>query len=167
MKEEREHAKERFELEFKAVGYLLTAHGAGLAGCLTLLKDYQSTPQLKGMGLFIGCFSTGLLLAPKPVCSPGLAPKGLPAMSSGPSDPSIRLQFELCRRRSPALSSRCFAGALGRTLPRRPLFGRGPPRQIRLDVQVRQKCLRPTFRHSAAYMAKRGLVRNTRRPFRK
>jgi len=61
--EERQHAKDYFEVEFKAVGYLLAAHGAGLAACMALLKDYATTPYLKGVGVFISCFGLGFILA--------------------------------------------------------------------------------------------------------
>ena len=63
LKHEKEYAKESIEVEFKAVGYLLTADGAGLAGSLALLKDYAATPQLKGIGFFIACFAFGFLAA--------------------------------------------------------------------------------------------------------
>jgi len=63
LKHEKEYAEKRLALEFKAAGYLLTAHGAGLVGCLAVLKDYASTPQLKGVGLFVACFGTGFILA--------------------------------------------------------------------------------------------------------
>ena len=55
--------KEQMDLNLKAVAYLMTAHGAGLIGCLTFLKDYNSTPQLKGIGFFITCFAYGLIFA--------------------------------------------------------------------------------------------------------
>jgi hypothetical protein len=45
--------KEQMDLILKGVAYLMTAHGAGLVGCLTLLKDYNSVPQLKGIGFFM------------------------------------------------------------------------------------------------------------------
>ncbi len=38
---------------------LLIAHGAGLVTCLTLLKDYDTNPRLKGIGWFITLFVTG------------------------------------------------------------------------------------------------------------
>jgi hypothetical protein len=38
-------------------------HAAGLITCLTLLKDYNNTPQLKGVGLFVGLFGMGLIAA--------------------------------------------------------------------------------------------------------
>jgi hypothetical protein len=43
----------------KAVNSLLIAHGAGLVTCLTLLKDYDANPRLKGIGWFITLFVTG------------------------------------------------------------------------------------------------------------
>jgi hypothetical protein len=49
--DERQYAKEHFDVEFKAVGYLLAANAAGLAACVTLLKDYAAVPQLKGTTL--------------------------------------------------------------------------------------------------------------------
>jgi hypothetical protein len=55
--------KEQMDLILKGVAYLMTAHGAGLVGCLTLLKDYNSIPQLKGIGFFITCFAYGLIFA--------------------------------------------------------------------------------------------------------
>lgn len=63
LKHEKEFAERAFDLEFKAVGYLLTAHGAGLVGCLAVLKDYATTPQLRGVGIFIACFGSGFILA--------------------------------------------------------------------------------------------------------
>lgn len=65
LKDEKEYAKELFELEFKAIGYLLAANGAGLAGSLSLLKDYNITPQLKGIGFFIACFALWRALLPQ------------------------------------------------------------------------------------------------------
>jgi hypothetical protein len=61
--EERQYAKEHFDVEFKAVGYLLAANAAGLAGCVTLLKDYATVPQLKGIGVFICLFGLGFIFA--------------------------------------------------------------------------------------------------------
>lgn len=60
---EKEYAKELFETEFKAIGYLLTANGAGLIGCLSVLKEYSSMPQLHGIGIFIVLFSLGFIAA--------------------------------------------------------------------------------------------------------
>jgi hypothetical protein len=63
IEQERQYAKEHFDVEFKAVGYLLTANAAGLAGCVTLLKDYATAPQLKGIGIFISLFGSGFIFA--------------------------------------------------------------------------------------------------------
>jgi hypothetical protein len=59
----KQYAKEHFDVEFKAVGYLLAANAAGLAGCMTLLKDYATVPQLKGIGVFIFLFGLGFIFA--------------------------------------------------------------------------------------------------------
>jgi hypothetical protein len=40
---------------------LLAAHGAGLLACLTVLRDYATTPQLKGIGVLIVLFCVGLV----------------------------------------------------------------------------------------------------------
>jgi hypothetical protein len=58
---EKDYAKDLFDTEFKAVGYLLTANGAGLIGCLSVIKDYNATPQLHGVGVFILLFAVGFL----------------------------------------------------------------------------------------------------------
>jgi hypothetical protein len=59
--EERQYAREHFEVQYRAAGYLLTANAAGLVGCMTLLKDYATVPQLKGIGVFIGLFGLGFI----------------------------------------------------------------------------------------------------------
>jgi hypothetical protein len=48
-----------WEATVKGVNSLLIAHGAGLVTCLTLLKDYDTNPRLKGIGWFITLFVTG------------------------------------------------------------------------------------------------------------
>jgi archaellum biogenesis protein FlaJ (TadC family) len=53
--------KDHYEVHFKNANYLLGAHAAGLVGCLTVLKDYAVTPQLKGMGTLVVLFGVGLL----------------------------------------------------------------------------------------------------------
>jgi len=58
----RQHAKDVLDIQFKGVGYLLAANAAGIAGCVTLLKDYETVPQLKGIGIFIYSFSAWDLL---------------------------------------------------------------------------------------------------------
>ncbi|MES2031170.1 MAG: hypothetical protein V4477_18485 [Pseudomonadota bacterium] len=60
---ERQYAKDHLEIEFKGIGYLLAANAAGLAGCATLLKDYATTPHLKGIGAFISLFGIGFVFA--------------------------------------------------------------------------------------------------------
>ena len=40
--------------------YLFFANGAGVVGCLALLKDYATTSQYHGVGFYIIAFSSGL-----------------------------------------------------------------------------------------------------------
>jgi hypothetical protein len=54
---------DHYDHNFKAANYLLVGHAAGLVGCLSVLKDYDSTPQLKGLGTFVVLFGIGLLSA--------------------------------------------------------------------------------------------------------
>ena len=60
---DRNARKDAWEVSNKALNTLMVAHGAGLAACVTLLKDYKDTPQLKGSGLFIVLFGLGLVAA--------------------------------------------------------------------------------------------------------
>src|ERR1700676_4698446 len=53
--------KDHYDNHLKSANYLFAAHGAGLVGCLSILKDYASTPQLKGIGMFIVLFGVGLV----------------------------------------------------------------------------------------------------------
>jgi uncharacterized membrane protein YiaA len=53
--------KDHYERTVKSANYLLVAHGAGLVGCLSVIKDYANVPQLKGLGFFIALFGIGLL----------------------------------------------------------------------------------------------------------
>ena len=62
-KPSREHAIEFHGVITKAANYLLVANGAGLVGTLSVIKDYATTPQLKGMGIFIALFGIGLIAA--------------------------------------------------------------------------------------------------------
>jgi hypothetical protein len=55
--------KDTFDTLAKGANLLLVANAAGLAGCLSTLKDYNSTPMLKGIGLLIFLFGTGLMFA--------------------------------------------------------------------------------------------------------
>lgn len=59
----RAERKEEWDLLHKGATTLMVANAAGLVTCLTLLKDYNSTPQLKGVGAFIWVFGIGLLAA--------------------------------------------------------------------------------------------------------
>jgi ascorbate-specific PTS system EIIC-type component UlaA len=56
-----QHMKDGYDNHLKTANYLFVAHGAGLIGCLSVLKDYNSVPQLKGIGLFIFLFGAGFL----------------------------------------------------------------------------------------------------------
>lgn len=58
-----EAAKYFSEMRSKILGYLFTAHGAGLIGCLSVIKDYSTVPQYKGLGVFIAVFAVGMLAA--------------------------------------------------------------------------------------------------------
>jgi len=60
---EREYAKDALDIQFKGVGYLLAANAAGIAGCMSLLKDYSTVPPLKGIGIFICLFGLGFISA--------------------------------------------------------------------------------------------------------
>jgi hypothetical protein len=53
--------KELYYRHFRTANYLLAAHSVGLVGCISALKDYNSTPQLKGIGIFVVLFGVGLL----------------------------------------------------------------------------------------------------------
>lgn len=59
----RDDMRDFYDHELKNANYLLVAHGAGLIGCLSTLKDYSATGQLKGIGVFIALFAIGLILA--------------------------------------------------------------------------------------------------------
>jgi hypothetical protein len=56
-----EFMENHYEQNLKAANYLFVAHGAGLIGCLSALKDYKTTPELHGIGLFIVFFGVGFL----------------------------------------------------------------------------------------------------------
>jgi hypothetical protein len=87
--------KDHYEVHFKNANYLLLAHAAGLVGCITVLKDYAATPQLKGMGTFVVLFGVGLLASIFTYIALVLAP----AVALGPyqraSDELTRNFFEL------------------------------------------------------------------------
>jgi hypothetical protein len=52
---------DNYDLHFKGANYLFVAHGAGLVGCLAMVKDYATTPSYKGVGVFIIVFGCGFL----------------------------------------------------------------------------------------------------------
>ena len=45
-----EQLRDHYDTLLKHLNYLTVAHGAGLYACLAVLKDYDSTPKLKGVG---------------------------------------------------------------------------------------------------------------------
>jgi len=53
--------KDHYEHNLRAANYLFAAHGAGLVGCLSVLKDYNPEGQLRGLGMFITLFGFGFL----------------------------------------------------------------------------------------------------------
>lgn len=55
--------KDQFETWSKGANLLLVAHGAGLIGCVSILKDYNTTPTLRGVGMLVFIFGTGLMMA--------------------------------------------------------------------------------------------------------
>ena len=55
--------KDHYDHLYSRVHYLLVAHGAGFVGGLTILKEYTSTPQYRGVGLPIALFGVGLIAA--------------------------------------------------------------------------------------------------------
>jgi hypothetical protein len=55
--------KDHYDHLFSRVHYLFLAHSAGLVGALTVLKDYVSTPQYRGVGIPAGLFGVGLIAA--------------------------------------------------------------------------------------------------------
>jgi len=48
---------------FSRLHYLFVAHGAGLVGCLAVLREYASTPHYRGIGTPIVLFGLGLISA--------------------------------------------------------------------------------------------------------
>src|ERR1700724_1466038 len=58
-----DYSRDHWDHHIKNVNYLLVAHGATLLGCLTALKDYNSTPQLKGIGILILIACIGMAAA--------------------------------------------------------------------------------------------------------
>src|SRR5258708_2405935 len=56
-----QHMKDGYDNHLKTANYLFVAHGAGLIGCLSVLKDYSPNSPLKGVGVFIFLFGVGFL----------------------------------------------------------------------------------------------------------
>jgi uncharacterized membrane protein YqjE len=63
MADTRDEEDELWEVRSKGLNYLLIAHGAGLVACLTLVKDIDNAPKLKGLGPVIALFGLGLISA--------------------------------------------------------------------------------------------------------
>jgi glucan phosphoethanolaminetransferase (alkaline phosphatase superfamily) len=57
------YLRDHWDAQGRAVAYLLTAHGAVLLGCLAALKDYTTTPILKGLGSVVALSAIGLITA--------------------------------------------------------------------------------------------------------
>jgi hypothetical protein len=55
--------KDNFDTYGKGANLLLVANAAGLVGCLSTLREYNSTPLLRGIGMPIVLFGLGLLFA--------------------------------------------------------------------------------------------------------
>lgn len=60
---ERAEINDVFDPLFKGLNYLFVAHGAGLFGAITLIKDGKGAPFLQGIALFFHLFSFGLIFA--------------------------------------------------------------------------------------------------------
>jgi hypothetical protein len=58
-----EYLRDHWDQHIKNINYLLIAHSATLVGCLSTLKDYNATPQLKGIGVLILISCIGLISA--------------------------------------------------------------------------------------------------------
>lgn len=58
-----EFARDLYEQFHRYGNGLLVANGAGLLGCLSVMKDYTATGPLKGIGLFIALFAAGFVVA--------------------------------------------------------------------------------------------------------
>jgi hypothetical protein len=55
--------KDHYDHLFSRIHYLFVANGAGFIGGLTIIKDYTSTPQYRGVGIPISLFGVGLVSA--------------------------------------------------------------------------------------------------------
>jgi hypothetical protein len=58
----RDDMRDFFDTDLKNANSLLLAHGAGLVGCLSILKDYNATKAYEGIGLPISIFVAGFVL---------------------------------------------------------------------------------------------------------
>jgi hypothetical protein len=50
MADPRDQEDKLWEVRSKGINYLVIAHGAGLVACLTMVKDIDNAPKLKGLG---------------------------------------------------------------------------------------------------------------------
>ena len=58
-----DYFKDRYEQEIKSATYLMTAHAAGIAGCVTVLKELTTSSTFQGVGLLFLLFVSGLFFA--------------------------------------------------------------------------------------------------------
>jgi hypothetical protein len=63
MADTRDDEDKLWEVRSKGVNYLVIAHGAALVACLTLVKDIDNTPKLKGLGPVVVLLGVGLMSA--------------------------------------------------------------------------------------------------------
>jgi hypothetical protein len=54
---------DEWDVLYKGLTGLLVGNATGIVACLTLLRDYETAPRLKGLGIFIWLFGIGLLFA--------------------------------------------------------------------------------------------------------
>jgi lysylphosphatidylglycerol synthetase-like protein (DUF2156 family) len=59
----REEEDKLWEVRSKGMNYLVIAYGAAFVACLTLVKDIDNTPKLKGLGPVIILLGVGLMSA--------------------------------------------------------------------------------------------------------
>lgn len=56
-----EYLRDHYDALLRSTALLLAAHGAGFAACLLALKDYDTIPRLKGIGLIVTLEGLGLI----------------------------------------------------------------------------------------------------------
>jgi hypothetical protein len=56
-----EYLRDHYDTMLKSINLLLAAHGAGFIACLAALKDYDSIPRLKGVGIILAIEGFGLI----------------------------------------------------------------------------------------------------------